>query len=648
MMHAALLFSLLGLAAAGSPKPAKQTKVLFPYEKTVLTPSSIRSFPSLSFGDVSKPVHSKPKCRTFPGTSDWPSVTEWSKFGNFLNGSLLRPEPAQAACYPGPLQNQTRCQWLVTQAGQTHFWLDEPLTTLTEWPQGSTCVLSANATGECERGGWPEYVVNVTSVRDVQAAVNFARNKNLRVVIKNTGHDFGGRSMGAGSLSIWVHNLKTFEYLPSFTMGKYTGPAAHVGAGIESFELFNHMFKSNISLVGPGWGTVGAVGGWVSVAGHGTLTSKYGLGADQVLSINVVTADGQFLTVDPFNHDDLWFALRGGGGSTWGVITSVVVKAYPPINTVTVPLNFGNIGFPSNSTDGTYPLPIRVATGQPPPNTNFMNNKPDQFWEGVKISYHYCLKVQELGGYCFSYIFPLGNNSFAFTSNQIIPNITASEAIAALQPLYTQLNALSIPVSLPSSGQILPTLYAGNGQRTGSSNPANTRYRSRLFPRKNLVDPALWNKTFAAIRSGVEEGGLVFHGWGYAPTCKKAGYPGCENSAVHPAWRETVLPAALMEVIPARWTAAQAKVNDEHTYKYTDVFKQLTSGAGSYMNEGDPAEKNWQDSFFGVNYKKLLKIKGKRDPWGLFWAQTTVGSEEWRVATADGYPAGQNGRLCRV
>lgn len=121
--------------------------------------------------------------------------------------------------------------------------------------------------------------------------------------------------MGAGSLSIWVHNLKTFEYLPSFTMGKYTGPAAHVGAGIESFELFNHMFKSNISLVGPGWGTVGAVGGWMSVAGHGTLTSKYGLGADQVLSINVVTADGQFLTVDPFNHEDLWFALRGGGGS---------------------------------------------------------------------------------------------------------------------------------------------------------------------------------------------------------------------------------------------------------------------------------------------------------------------------------------------
>ncbi|KAK0710445.1 hypothetical protein B0T21DRAFT_427672 [Apiosordaria backusii] len=628
-MHALLTLSLLLTSvSAGGGRPPKPPKILFPYETTTLTPSQAASIPSLSFGDATKPPHNPPQCRAFPGTPSWPSPSDWSQLSTFLNGSLLRPGPPQSACYPNnPLYNQTQCQWLATQAGQTHFWLDEPLTTLTEWPQGSTCVLDVNASssggGSCTRGGWPEYVVNVTSVRDVQAAVNFARNKNLRLVIKNTGHDFGGRSMGAGSLSIWVHNLKSFEYLPNFTVGKYTGPAAHVGAGVESFELFNHMARNNISLVGPGWGTVGAVGGWISVAGHGSLTSKYGLGADQVLAINVVTPDGQFLTVDPLNHEDLWFALRGGGGSTWGVITSVVVKAYPPITTVTVGLNFGNIG-------------------------NFINNKPAQFWEGVKLSYHYCLKVQELGGYCFSYIFPLGNNSFAFTSNQIIPNITAADAIAALQPLYTQLNALSIPVSLPSASQIALTLYAGNGQRTGSSNPTNTRYRSRLFPRKNFVNENLWNKTFAAIRAGVEEGGLVFHGWGYAPTCKVAGYPGCENSAVHPAWRETVLPGALMEVVPAGLTTAQAKARDEHSYKYTDVFKQLTPGAGSYMNEGDPAEKNWQDSFFGKNYAKLLKIKKKRDPWGLFWAQTTVGSEEWRVVTADGYPAGQNGRLCRV
>ena len=119
--------------------------------------------------------------------------------------------------------------------------------------------------------------------------------------------------MGAGSLSIWVHNLKNFEFIPEYTVGQYCGMAVHIGAGLESWEHFNYMAANNISVVAPGGPTVGSVGGWISMAGHGSLTSKYGLGADQVLAINIVTADGHFLTVDPYNHRDLWWALRGGG-----------------------------------------------------------------------------------------------------------------------------------------------------------------------------------------------------------------------------------------------------------------------------------------------------------------------------------------------
>jgi len=101
---------------------------------------------------------------------------------------LLRPLPAAAACYPGnPQQNSTRCDFLTSgQAGQTHYWLDNPVETLTTWPAGSGCLLSSNVTAgrNCERGGWPEYVVNVSSVKHIQAAVNFARNKGVRLVVK--------------------------------------------------------------------------------------------------------------------------------------------------------------------------------------------------------------------------------------------------------------------------------------------------------------------------------------------------------------------------------------------------------------------------------------------------------------------------------
>lgn len=121
--------------------------------------------------------------------------------------------------------------------------------------------------------------------------------------------------MGAASLSIWTHNLKSFDFIPEYDTDYYSGPAAQIGAGVESWELQNHMANNNISLVAPGGPTVGVAGGWLAVAGHGALTSKYGLGVDQVLSMNVVTADGRFLTVDPNHHEDLWWALRGGGPS---------------------------------------------------------------------------------------------------------------------------------------------------------------------------------------------------------------------------------------------------------------------------------------------------------------------------------------------
>jgi len=120
-------------------------------------------------------------------------------------------------------------------------------------------------------------------------------------------------------LSVWVHHLKSFEFLPNYTMGQYSGMAVRVGAGIESWEMFNHMGTHNITVVAPGGATVGMMGGWLAVGGHGGITSKLGLGSDQVLSIQVVTADGRFVTADPFTNSDLFWALRGGGPSkgTW-------------------------------------------------------------------------------------------------------------------------------------------------------------------------------------------------------------------------------------------------------------------------------------------------------------------------------------------
>lgn len=279
----------------------------------------------------------------------------------------------------------------------------------------------------------------------------------------------------------------------------------------------------------------------------------------------------------------------------------------------------------------------------------------------MSLAYHYCPKIIAAGGYCFSYITPLGGSSFSFISSQIVPDISSSDYTALLQPLYAELNTVHrIPVGAPPTNT-RPTLYAGDGRRTGAGDfPVNTRYRSRLFPGSlwDNPDQAAWAATFAAIRAGVEEGGYRFHGIAYSPTLEKAGWPTTDSgsgSAVHPAWRTTALHGSFMEVQPEGIGAAEATVRDQKASEYLArldaVFEDFANDAprGAYMNEGDPAEEEWQTLFYGdENYARLLDIKKKWDPWAVFWARTTVGGERWEVDTEDGYPMSQNGRLCRV
>ncbi len=122
--------------------------------------------------------------------------------------------------------------------------------------------------------------------------------------------------MGAGSLSIWTHHLKAFEYLPRYTQGNYSGRAAHFASGLETWELNNAMVDNdNVTLVGAGVRSIGANGGWFASGGHGILTSFYGLAADQALEVHAVTADGRFVVANPTTNEDLFYAFRGGGGS---------------------------------------------------------------------------------------------------------------------------------------------------------------------------------------------------------------------------------------------------------------------------------------------------------------------------------------------
>lgn len=144
-----------------------------------------------------------------------------------------------------------------------------------------------------------------------------ARQYNIRLIIKNSGHDYIGRSSAPNSLSIWVHHLKGFQfYDTSFSPQNCNitidGPAVTAAGGTEMLEAYQASDAVNHTVVGGGGRTV-ALGGFISAAGHSILSLHHGLAADNVLEMEIVSPTGDILTLNECQNTDLFWAMRGVG-----------------------------------------------------------------------------------------------------------------------------------------------------------------------------------------------------------------------------------------------------------------------------------------------------------------------------------------------
>lgn len=116
--------------------------------------------------------------------------------------------------------------------------------------EGKTCLPTEDPSGSCTQGGYSSYAVEVSNVAQIQLALNFARETNVRLVVRNTGHDYNGRSTGAGALSVWMHNLKDTEFIDLYHSSEYEGPALKVGAGVQVYELYEAADKYGVNALG--------------------------------------------------------------------------------------------------------------------------------------------------------------------------------------------------------------------------------------------------------------------------------------------------------------------------------------------------------------------------------------------------------------
>ncbi|MCJ1387387.1 hypothetical protein MMC18_000230 [Xylographa bjoerkii] len=156
-------------------------------------------------------------------------------------------------------------------------------------------------------------------------AFQLSRNTGIKLTIKNSGHDYMGRNSLKGSLALWTRNMRDLSYNSTFTPQGYsvsstTYDAITVGAGVNFHEVYKYAETNNVTFIGAYADSVDVSGGFVQMGGHSVLSPVYGLGVDRVVEYKVVTSDGVFRTANGCQNEDLFWALRGGGGGTFGVV----------------------------------------------------------------------------------------------------------------------------------------------------------------------------------------------------------------------------------------------------------------------------------------------------------------------------------------
>ena len=194
------------------------------------------------------------------------------------------------------------------------------LSTLRERLRGPL-ILPGDAAYDGARAVWngridrrPDAVARCSDAADVQAVVDFAREHDVRISVKSTGHSYAGASVRDGGIVIDLSSMNAVQ-VDAAGMRARVGPGTRWGAFDRQAQAFG------LATTGATVSTVG-VSGYTLGGGTGYLARKHGLGLDNLLAADIVTADGDLVRVSEDEHADLFWGLRGGGAHL-GVVTAL-------------------------------------------------------------------------------------------------------------------------------------------------------------------------------------------------------------------------------------------------------------------------------------------------------------------------------------
>ncbi|KAJ7613794.1 hypothetical protein B0H17DRAFT_1220721 [Mycena rosella] len=400
----------------------------------------------------------------------------------------------------------------------------------------------------------------------------------------------GGRLIRTIPIAQSCHTPKYDEahaWITDFDSPSYQGVAVKAQAGVTAEILYEHADSRGYAVFAQIQARALAWPEDISKAGDIPCLAPCMALRQTSLSFEVITTSGEFLIASPTQNRDLYWALSGGGGGTYGIVWSVTIKFHKD-------------------------LPITIAT------VEFLseNLSSDTFCEGINAFHASTLSYTAAGGFGFSAY----TTKFFRLKPLAFPNITSTAVAEIVQPLLSSLELLGIsyihslttyPGFLNAVRHITESADYGVGLQ---------HFGGRLLPGSLWKDLKSFSRMTSVIREIIEDGGTAF------------------DVAMRPSLQAERL---LIPMLPwddyASWDEI-LQTRNKVTWTFDEPLRRLAPDSGAYLNEADTSEPDWKTALYGKNYARLLAIKDRYDPAQLLYGSTAVGGDRW-IET-------EHGRLC--
>ena len=580
----------------------------------------IGGLPLMSTAAAQQPPTPATLRRPRPGEPGWPSEAEWEGLKAKIGGRLLKLGSPLDACRAAP--GGPECSALFRTLKNPWAIGDDPALTQTSgWRDAWASTPSA-------------YAVAATGAADVAAAVEFARRHRLRLVVKGGGHSYQGTSCAPDSLLVWTRRMDRIELHDAFVAQGCGGagqPAVSLGAGVLWLPAYAAVTKTGRYVQGGGCMTVG-VAGLIQSGGFGSFSKRYGLAAASLIEAEVVTADGQVRLANACANPDLFWALKGGGGGSFGAVTRLTLATHE------LPALFGAVfaAVKANSDTAFRRLIERFMGFYREALFNPTWGEQAKFHPGNVLELAMLFQglnqaqAQAVWRPFFEWITAQG----ADYTPVMAPQIAALPARQFWDVAFLKQNAPDI--ILKDDRPDAPESNVFWRMNLDEAGWFLHGYESTWMPAALLEptrQPQLVEALFAASRQWATS--LHFNKGlaGAPPEAVAQAKEAATNPAVADAFALAIIaasgPPAFAGIAGHEPDLPAARQRAERIAAAMKELRKLVPDPGSYVSESNYFEADWQKAFWGPNYARLRQVKDKYDPDGLFFVHHGVGSEDF-------------------